>query len=99
MSKFSDKIIMIQAEDLPALAAHLVDLMQKNPNLIKDEQYLKPVHLSKEINIGQDRIKTAIRKGYYGRVLKGEVNDRYYATVTEARAYHFDGKKTLPPKK
>jgi hypothetical protein len=90
--KLSEKIVLLAGEDLRILAEHMVDVMQEREFSVKpkpDVKFMNPAKLAKEIGCGKGRIAQAIRSGKYGRVDNGPVRPRLYATVTEAREYHF----------
>lgn len=92
MSKLSDKILQMDMGDMPVLASHIFQLIEKNIHLFKDDRYLKVPQLAKELGINQRRIRTAIKQGHYGYVHPGYgKREQYYGTVSEATDYHFKG--------
>lgn len=88
MRPFKNKILIIQTEDLPLLAANLSQLIEKN----KGSRYLNAAQLATELGIEEDRIKAAIKEGHYGYIHPGlDKGEHYYATLSEATAYHVNG--------
>ena len=101
MILFKDKILMIETADLRPLAEHLYDLLQARQFSVKptpDLTYLSPAKIAKIIGYSEEKIRKAIRAGKYGRVDDQQARPRLYATVTEAREYHFgQGPNTRKP--
>lgn len=93
MTQFRNKIIMMEAEDLPKFAEHIVDLLEARQFSLKpkpDLQFLSPAKLAKIIGYSQGKIRKAIQAGKYGKIDRSSAIPRLYATVTQARAYHFN---------
>ena len=92
---FKDKLVLVEGADLLPLAEHLLDLMQARQFSVTppvDVAYLSPAALHKAIGCSEEKIRKAIRAGKYGVIDANPARPRLYATVTEARAYHFGGR-------
>ncbi|MDB5243054.1 MAG: hypothetical protein JWP57_3679, partial [Spirosoma sp.] len=90
----NNSVFVITGTDLMEFARHCIEEYRagevKPP---QDTEYLTPPQLAKAIGRSQEKIRAAILAGHYGTIDRSAVRPRMYATVTEARAYHFGGKQ------
>ncbi len=79
-------------DELRSVARFLAEELRTELTKTPDAVRLKVPALAKEIGVGRARIRDAIRAGHYGTIFNGNGRDLFYATLEEARAYHFEGK-------
>lgn len=92
MIQFKDKLLLVEGADLLLIAEHLLDLMQARQFSLKpvpDVNFMSPAAIHKIIGCSEEKIRKAIRAGKYGVIDSNQIRPRLYATVTDARAYHF----------